>query len=305
MSTANREPPQDGEHHSRMSACANCGKEDSSDNMNTCNKCKLTKYCNAACKKKHRHKHKQECESIVAEQHDRELFKQPPPLDDCPICFLRLPTLRTGCKYFSCCGKQTCGGCEYAISTIDCPFCRTPCHTSDEEDNERCMKRIEIGDAEAMYNLGKIYRNGKYGLPQDNTKALELWHRAAELGHASSQLSIGYAYETGRGVEVDKKKALYYYELSAMGGNTVARCNLGMYEKREGNVERALKHHMIAAGSGRAKSLTKIKELYKYGHATKDDYTKALRCHQEYLGEIKSPQRDKAAAARENYRYYE
>ena len=41
-----------------VSVCANCGKEGSSDNMNICNKCKKAKYCNAACKKKHRHKHK-------------------------------------------------------------------------------------------------------------------------------------------------------------------------------------------------------------------------------------------------------
>ena len=40
------------------------------------------------------------------------------------------------------------------------------------------------------------------------------------------------------------------------------------------------------------------------GHATKDDYTKALRAYQAYLVEIKSTQRDKAAAASANYRYY-
>ena len=34
------------------------------------------------------------------------------------------------------------------------------------------------------------------------------------------------------------------------------------------------------------------------------DYTAALQLYQVYLGEIKSPQRDKAAAAREEYRYY-
>ena len=39
-------------------------------------------------------------------------------------------------------------------------------------------------------------------------------------------------------------------------------------------------------------------ELYSKGHATKEDYTKALQL-QTYLGEIKSDQRDKA-----NYRYY-
>ena len=42
------------------SVCANCGKE-GDDINNICNKCKLVKYCNAACKKKHRHKHKKEC----------------------------------------------------------------------------------------------------------------------------------------------------------------------------------------------------------------------------------------------------
>jgi len=44
--------------------------------------------------------------------------------------------------------------------------------------------------------------------------------------------------------------------------------------------------------------------MYLIGYATKDDYTKALQSYQEYLGEIKSCQRDKAAAAHERYRYY-
>ena len=39
------------------------------------------------------------------------------------------------------------------------------------------------------------------------------------------------------------------------------------------------------------------------GKATKDVYTKALRSYQEYLNEVKSSQRDKAAAAREDYKY--
>jgi len=39
--------------------------------------------------------------------------------------------------------------------------------------------------------------------------------------------------------------------------------------------------------------------------ASKDDYTKALRTYQEYLVEIKSVQRDEAAAYDEaEYRYY-
>ena len=40
--------------------CANCCKE-GIDVINICNKCKMVKYCNAACKKKHRSKHKKDC----------------------------------------------------------------------------------------------------------------------------------------------------------------------------------------------------------------------------------------------------
>ena len=93
-------------------SCANCGKEGS--NLNSCNRCKLVKYCNAACKKKHRSKHKKKCDRRVAEMHDEDLFKQPPRREDCPICFLRLPTLDTGRRYKSCCGKKICSGCFHA-----------------------------------------------------------------------------------------------------------------------------------------------------------------------------------------------
>ena len=37
-----------------ITKCANCGKDGGEDSMNTCNKCDLVVYCNAACKKKHR-----------------------------------------------------------------------------------------------------------------------------------------------------------------------------------------------------------------------------------------------------------
>jgi len=116
--------------------------------------------------------------------------------------------------------------------------------------------------------------------------------------------NIGTAYYTGRGVGVDKKKAMHYYEVAAMGGNEIARCALGIKEANAGNYDRALKHFMIAVRSGQNNSLEEIQEMYTVGYATKDDYMEALRSYQEYLGEIKSDQRDKAAFARDDYRYY-
>ena len=154
------------------------------------------------------------------------------------------------------------------------------------------------------YNLGVCYADGSYGLQQDHAKALELWHQAADLGNAKSYYSIGGAYHVGRGVERDEKKAVHYMELAAMRGHLVARHNHGVFEWRAGNSDRALKHFMIAAGCGDNDSLENIKQMFKDGDAMKDDYAKALRAYQANLTEIKSAQRDEAAAVRDEYTYY-
>ena len=73
-------------------------------------------------------------------------------------------------------------------------------------------------------------------------KAIELYHRAGELGDLESFLNIGYAYHNGCGVEVDKKKAEHFWELAAMKGSASARHNLGVNEDDAGNMDRALKH---------------------------------------------------------------
>ena len=146
-----------------------------------------------------------------------------------------------GKRYKSCRGKDICSGCIHAVEKRDggvglCPFCRTPMPT-DEELVEQYNKRMEIGDAEAIRNLGCCYSDGVYGLPRNHVKALELWHQAAELGSTKSYSNIGGVYHVGNGVERDEKKALHYMELAAMGGVVEARYNLGMYEACAGNMD--------------------------------------------------------------------
>ena len=294
-----------------VTTCANCGKgEEAAGDLKACTACHLVKYCNRDCQIAHRPQHKKACKKRATELHDEKLFKQPLPNEDCPICMLPLPTLLSGHSYKSCCGKIICSGCIHAVNKRDlveqkCPFCRTPAPHSDEEMIERLKKRTEADDAEAKCSLGLYYTNGQYGLPQNRVKALELWNRAAELGVAEAYYNLGIAYKHGDGVERDEKKANHYYELAAMGGDVDARYNLGCLEGNTGNYDRALKHWMISAGGGMKESLSAIQEIFKIGVATKDDYTKALRVYQAYLGEIKSVQRDEAAAFDDRYKYYE
>ena len=292
-----------------VSACANCGKEGSSSNLNICNKCKEATYCNAACKKKHRSKHKKQCERRVAEMHDEALFRESfREHGDCPICFLLLPNMG-GRRYMACCGKTICSGCCHApvfdnhgniIVGKKCPFCRTSFPTSEEEVLKRLKKRTEVGDTYAFYMMGCHYYVGEYGLPQNSAKTVECWHKGGKFGYNN----IGKVYYNGEGVGRDEKMASHYYELAAIEGNVTARYNLGTNEYNAGNHDRALKHYMIAVKGGHTKALKEIKEMFMDGHATKDHYANALRSHQAYLNEIKSDQRDKAAAFNEDDRYH-
>ena len=126
------------------------------------------------------------CMENMKEISDEDLFKQPPRKEDCPICFLRMPYLTTGCKYMSCCGKVICGGCVYAplydhqgnkVAEKLCSFCRTPVPKSEEGIVERYERRIQANDDIAIHKLGMWYSEGSSVFKQNHERALDLWHR--------------------------------------------------------------------------------------------------------------------------------
>ena len=263
--------------------------------------------------------------------HAEKLFKQPPPSpksaqespeiyhemddDECPICSLMLPTLGTGKRYMTCCGKTVCSGCIYApryddqgneVDNDKCPFCRSPTPDTNEEIVKRLNKRIDSGDSEAIERKGHMYRTGECGFQQDMDKALEHWHRAVELGHAQSYYDIGVCYCLGQGVRVDKKKARYYLEQAAKRGCARANYELGLELGivEESDIDEVLHHHMIAVRSGVGDSLDVIRDFYSNRVVDKDDYLKALQSYSMFLVEIKSYQRDRAATNSDERRYY-
>ena len=101
--------------------------------------------------------------------------------------------------------------------------------------------------------------------------------------------------------ELSRQASLNNYNT---GGSVYARYNLGNAEWRACNWDRAAKHYMIAAGEGQNKSVKGIQQLYMDGHATKEDYTKALLAYQAYLDDVRSEQRDQAAAIDGENKYY-
>ena len=84
----------------------------------------------------------------------------------------------------------------------------------------------EQGDADAQYNLGVMYDNGR-GVQQDDGEAVKWFRKAAEKGFAKAQCNLGSMYEEGKGVPQDYAEALTWYRIAAEQGHAGAQYNLG------------------------------------------------------------------------------
>ena len=85
---------------------------------------------------------------------------------------------------------------------------------------------------------------------------------------------------------------MIHYKLAAIGGHEVARQNLGIVEERNGNMDRAMKHYMVAARCGYDNALEAVGDGYKTGYVTKDEYASTLRAHKQSTEEMKNEQRE-------------
>ena len=285
-----------------MMFCASCGAAEGDDiKLKKCTACHLVRYCSVQCQKDHRPKHKKECKKRAAELYDERLFKQPESthLGDCSICCLPLPIDPLKSNLYSCCSKHVCDGCDFADEQKreaegnlqrKCLFCRKALPGTDEEYNRQLMKRIEANDPVAMCFMGTdVYHEGDY------KAAFEYWTRAAALGDVEAHFQLSTLYRGGKGVEKDEKKEMHHLKEAAIGGHPNARNNLGCVEGDNGQHDRAAKHFIIAAKLGYDMSVEAVKDMYKAGYLSKEDFTAALRGHKAAIEATKSPQREEAA----------
>ncbi len=106
-------------------------------------------------------------------------------------------------------------------------------------------KRIEANDPVALLQMGiDRYEERDYG------STFEYYTKAAEVGNMLAHQKLGHMYREGEGVEKDMKKAIYHWEVAAIGGHPSARAVLGVIERSRGRHERAMKHFIIAVNQG-------------------------------------------------------
>ncbi len=171
-----------------------------------------------------------------------------------------------------------------------CPFCRKHPPNTKEEADELTMKRIEANDPFALRQEGTILL-----VKGDYSPAFEYFTKAADLGDIDAHYKLGTMYYQEKGVQKDQEKMKYHLEKAAIDGHPDARYLLGFVEYDNYNVERAVKHWVIAATQGDDNSIKKLMEAFQKGAFNKDELAVTLRAHKAAIDATKSEQREAGA----------
>lgn len=140
-------------------------------------------------------------------------------------------------------------------------------------------KLAENGDAEAQFQYGKLFAEGNFVKPSDNT-AFYWYQKAAAQGNLKAMNNLGVFYMRGQGTPKDYKQALKWISKAAEKDHPTAQNNLGyMYEWGIGvpeNWTKSFKWYEKAALNGFPLGMDNLGFMYETGTGTDRDYAKAV-----------------------------
>lgn len=235
------------------------------------------------------------------EMADVNLFAPITDRDECPICLLPFPIRMDSLSFFACCGKYVCVGCTYKNMMVEadkaenggvqrehkCPFCRLPIN------DKQLKKLIKKNHPLAFMQMGYHYQTGT-GVIQSDSKSLDMFIRAAELGVAQAFVMIGNAYAAGEAVAQDVSKALEYYEIAAKRGRILSHYYLALYREKSGDIQISINHLKVIACAGHQLAMDKLMNHYRNNSISKEDLAQTLRAYQASSDLMKSKERDEA-----------
>lgn len=88
--------------------------------------------------------------------------------------------------------------------------------------HEKWQPAAAAGDADAQYKLAILYRTG-IGVPQNDTKALVWFEKAANQNHAAAQYQLGKIHDRSNRVPCAAAQAIQWWEKASALGNADAQ----------------------------------------------------------------------------------
>jgi len=247
-----------------------------------CGRCRDAVYCSKACQAAHWPLHKLPCAkacAVLARTKRETAAKDYDWRGKCVVCrdvISEYPTV------LNCCTKRLCNNCADAVAQKgDCPLCSQVADPSDSEYVRRMRKHVDAGDADAEVLLGLAYKEGNRGLDVDAERAVLLFTRAAEQGHAVAMFELGNCSACGIGCAFDAKAAFKWYKSAAALDYPEAQYNVGIYYHNGQGVEQsfqsAAEWYGRAAAHGDVEALCNLGGLHRLGLGVPQDAVEALR----------------------------
>jgi TPR repeat protein len=122
------------------------------------------------------------------------------------------------------------------------------------------LKLANSGDKDAMYQLGRLFEEGK-GVELSLTSAAKWFYEAAKKGHLEAQYKMGDFYLDGRGGEKSERKAGIWLETAAKGGHKMAAKRLQALRKEKAEAEKRRKKEKAKAEKRRKAEAERIVRL--------------------------------------------
>ena len=145
--------------------------------------------------------------------------------------------------------------------------------------------RADVGDPEAMAELaGELMAMGgsleQAGEGKDYAESLLWAQKAVDAGNADGYWALALAYEHGRGVKTDDRKAVEYYKKGAELGSAACRhsygCRLINGEGVKKDAKAALKLFEQSADQGYGLACKALGHMYETGEGVEPDFDKEL-----------------------------
>ncbi|MDR1119683.1 MAG: SEL1-like repeat protein [Dysgonamonadaceae bacterium] len=152
------------------------------------------------------------------------------------------------------------------------------------------LTKAEGGDAEAQYEVGIRYKEGK-GMMENPATALEWFRKSAEQGNTQAMKAVGDLYYSGTGITKDDAEALRWYEQAAGRGDADGQAMAGVLLSGgspgvTANQDKAVKYLESSVLNGSVTGKAKLGIIFYMGTFGQPDYARALPLLQDAANEM-------------------
>jgi len=216
------------------------------EEIKACSRCKSTLYCSRICQKIDFKSHKKTCAHDPGKEISFPLVKKDPE-HPCPICYEE-EDIEGECGFCFECGNTFCGMCNTLSKmgkTFACPMCRNEKTLS----NEERVKRLKILEKKVPeHRLKPLYT--ALGVFVDDPKESKLYlQKAVELGYPLAYYHMAVFLEK----EGDEEKSLEYHRIAASRRDKNSQARLG-YKAFESGDKNLAKHWYIRSAENGSES---------------------------------------------------